>query len=696
MLSCSDPNRMFVNASDKNKNMNGINNGGGGGGAASGCSDFREINDAKVATILAYLDNTLVGPTAGLPMQPPPLGKPQPAALRQPEERDGSVSDAGQEAAENSTSIPLTASALQHITRVGSVPSLSSSAGAGSARQQQHVSSLLFACQAQGIESAQSTYLGIKSKIEGLQFDKTSLQKENAELRQRLEVQLAGEDGRREELKAMLQQDAADLRQELRLAKKREKQAGDAWRAEREQLARQIDALSSQLRKEMASRAEEQQKLEAAHAAALNTLKGKWQAQEKAARDKWKVAEAKRIKETTLQSLEPDIVLLLNRHKAEKARLRESYEDELRQRDEVIAAKDAAVEELRAKLQRDAEAVLQREQQTFEERLREETDRVRRTLDDERRHAKSKLAEAEHFFSEEKRVLQQEVARLGSEVLRLRQAETTDQAAFHEAVSKEVAKITGESSAVMATLKERMLRELASREAAAQEQVQRHLAEKELELRKRYELERDTAITHVVQKLQQEHLRTLTHAQGNDGMLRERYAQLGRDKERLHVELELVQGQLRGAQHSLEEKDRELQQVREHTDTSAQKISAIEKRVAAEYEAKLVVQENEWRARLQAQESDATRRGFTAEQQAEELRQAVQRARAEAEAQQKQLEQRHFAELSQINERVLVALTKKDHTIQHQSQQLLALQEAVELREQELGRHRHLLQLEEP
>ncbi|KAG5466741.1 hypothetical protein LSCM1_00917 [Leishmania martiniquensis] len=650
------------------------------GDAASCCSDLREMNEAKVANILSYLDS---------------------AAATHCEEqnmRDCTL------VTSFSSVVPLTSSALQHVT--ASSPSSSSIAvslhdahahhRASPRRSASPPSTHVPTASAVwitggGAESAQNTYLGIKKRIEGMQFENEQLRRDNAELRSRLQQWRDEEARRKEEMREAVQGEVDELRRSHAQDRKRAKADVERLQKAKEELTHQVDALTERLREEAAKRVEDTRRLEATNAAALSSLRAKWAAQERASREKWRLAEAKRIKESTLQSLEPDIVLLLNRHKAEKARLREEYENELRQRDEVIAAKDASVEELKSKLRREAEELLSREQDAVRERLRDESERIHRQLEEERRLEQRRREELEHHFEDQKRTLQREIERLGKELLRLQSAQTTEQAAFHEAVTNEVGRITGEVNERMTSLKEKLMREFSEREKDTQEANQRYLHAKEAEMRKKCELERDAAVTKVVQRLEEEHLRALESARGSDGMLRERYVQVTREKERLQVELGLVQEQLSTALEANRSKAEELQRIQEMASLSEQHISAIEDKVRSEYTKRMSILDHEWQKKLHEFETRHVKEVWELQQREDAAKRDVDRLKSEFEMEKKTLEQRHHVELSQINERVLVAITKKESTIRHQAEQLLSLQEAVSVRDQELQRHRQLL-----
>ncbi|EAN91494.1 hypothetical protein, conserved, partial [Trypanosoma cruzi] len=375
----------------------------GGAASSSVCSDLRELNEAKVANILSYLDEAVAT-------------RPQLAApFAQNDEMlpESYVSEG----------IPLSSSAapnrllLNKPPLAAPPPQLTQRQQQQQQQQQQMSSSASASCLTSYViggtlDPYVGVYHGIKSKIEALRFSNDELRAENEELKARLSTARQRETEHVEKLQAAARSEVDSLRKGFQESEKEHNRVTQLLQREKAQLTKAVESLTTQLRQEMSRREEEVAKLESANAAAIAQLKTRWQAQEKAAREKWKISEAKRIKESTLQSLEPDIVLLLNRHKAEKARLREEFENELRQRDEVIALKEAEVEEVKAKLARDAEAMMTREQKEFRDRLREEIERVNRQLEDERRVARQKTENTEAFFEEQKSVMQREISRL--------------------------------------------------------------------------------------------------------------------------------------------------------------------------------------------------------------------------------------------------------------------------------------------
>ncbi|KAG5492573.1 hypothetical protein JKF63_01152 [Porcisia hertigi] len=650
------------------------------GDTGSCCSDIREMNEAKVANILSYLNNA---------------AKPH---YEGPNEQDCTLTTS------LSSAVPLTSSMLQHVTASSPRPSSITATPNDTVACRQTpprqpaltpsvgVSDIVVPwITGSGGDSAQNTYLGIKKRIEDMQFENEQLRHDNAELRSRLQQWRAEEAHRKEEMRESVQGEVDEIRKSQAQERKRAKAESERLQKAKEDLTRQVDALTAQLQSEVTKHAEYIRRMETTNTAAMSSMRAKWVAQEKSSREKWRLAEAKRIKESTLQSLEPDIVLLLNRHKAEKARLREEYENELRQRDEVIAAKDASVEELKSKLRREADDLLSREQDAVRDRLRDESERIHRQLEEERRLEQRKREQLEHHYEDQKLTLQREIERLGKEVLRLQSAKTAEQASFHEAVTIEVERITGEVNERMTHLKEKMMLEFSNREKDAQEVSRCYLEAKEAELRKKCELERDAAVTKVVQRLEEEHLRALESARGSDGMLRERYIQVTREKERLQVELDLVQEQLSAALEANRSKAEELHRIQDMANLSEQNISAIEEKVRSEYTKRMSILDHEWQKKLHEFETRHVKEVWELQQRHDATTQEVARLKSEFEVDMKTLEQRHHAELSQINERVLVTVTKKENTIRHQSEQLLGLQEAVRVRDQELQRHRQLL-----
>ncbi|RNF00897.1 putative kinesin [Trypanosoma conorhini] len=641
--------------------------------SSSVCSDLRELNEAKVANILSYLDEAVAT-------------RPQLAVSFAP--HDDMLPEAyapGGAALAPSTALNQSS----HKKPPCAAPPQQQ-------QQQQLSSSASAACLTSyviggSLDPYVGVYHGIKAKIEALRFSNDELRAENEELKARLGTARQREAEHVEKLQFANRAETQLLRDGFRESEAEHRRLTQGLQREKAQLTKAVESLTTQLRQEMSRREEEVAKLESANAAAIAQLKMRWQAQEKAAREKWRVAEAKRIKESTLQSLEPDIVLLLNRHKAEKARMREEFENELRQRDEVIAAKEATVDEVKARLARDAEATMTREQNEFRERLREEVERVNRQLEEERRAARQKTEDMEAFFEEQKGVMQREIARLQKELFALKEAASTAQATFHDAVAKEVAGITANSNNIVGELKEKLMWEFSRREKETQVHNKHYLAAKEEELRRKCEAERDAAVAAATQRLEQTHVKYLTESQGNDGLLRDRFAQMSRENERLRVEAELLQEQLKSALDAKNRKDEEIGRLREAAELTEQRVKAIEDGVRGECETRMHVLDTEWQRKLRQFEIKHVEEVGAMQHELEKASIELEAARNAAALEQNSIEQKHAAELTSINERVLVALATKDNTLKAQTEQISLLQEALRHRDEHIARHRELL-----
>lgn len=653
---------------------------------------LREVNKSKVAHMLSYLEDVSYGGVSNASV---------PEEEEEMQHRYAEMdSDANGTTRTGRPSLgPLSPAPLNRAnSSVASLPSSVAHSDAGASCEQQRQASSSCSTRkrtpavVECLAAPPTTYMGIKQKIESLQFEKDEALRDNAALRQRLAEARKADAQRKEELQHLIGLEAEDLRRELVETQRRYHERVDKLEAEREDLMRQVHALSYRLRDELRSREEEREKMEAANSAALSALKGRWQMQEKAARERWRIAESRRIKESTLQSLEPDIVLLLNRHKAEKARQREEFEAELRARDEIIAAKDASVDELRAKLRREAEEVLTREQRANRTALEEEVERVRRQLDEERRSSRAKCEEMTLSFDTERQRLQAEVAQLTSQALELRRQQTLAQASLHETIAKEVARLTGESHEQLAGVKDRLMLEVATREREVLEQNARRLEQREAELRQQMATERDAAIAHVVSRLKEEHLQAMAAVRGSDSALRDRHAQLQRDHARLTTELELAQQQLQAAIAARRSVENELSRLRAEADFSQERVRAIEARVAARLQAETEIRDSERQKQMHMMDARRVAELAEAADQREALSRKLVEAQAAHAAALREQEEAHHAALNQLNDRLLVALTRKENTIETLNQQIESLKEAVAVRDEELRRHLSLIQ----
>ncbi|XP_029417166.1 centrosomal protein of 131 kDa isoform X2 [Nannospalax galili] len=130
------------------------------------------------------------------------------------------------------------------------------------------------------------------------------------------------------------------------------------------------------------------------HDLEIRKLKELMSATEKVRREKWINEKTKKIKEITVRGLEPEIQKLIAKHKQEVRRLRGLHEAELQQRDEQAAQRHLRqAEELREHLEREKEALGQKERERAQQRFEQHLEQEQQALEQQRRRLYSEVAE---------------------------------------------------------------------------------------------------------------------------------------------------------------------------------------------------------------------------------------------------------------------------------------------------------------
>ncbi len=533
-------------------------------------------------------------------------------------------------------------------------------------------------------------YAGIRSKVEALRETNTALHNENTLLRQKIEQHKEKEAQRVKKIQTMAQTEMDKLRTECDALSRRQTQAVEVVLREKEELTTALDKTRRELHSLQATQDQCLRTLQVQHDAAVAELKGKWGAQEKRLREQWALKEEKRIKDATLRAMEPDIALLVNRHRAEKARAHEEHLEALKRKDEELAAKDAALNTIKAKVMRDAEDLVVRERDNYRERLKEETERVNRQMEDDRRTQQQKRDALETFFMDQKTAMQAEMRQLEAEVFSLRSQLAESSSKFHSTVTAEASKISELSSKSLEQLKQQLRADHEAATARMAKDNAAYLAAREEELRRAAASERDLAISKVIQQLENEHISALGELKDNERVTRERYVKQDRELDRLRVELDLTAEQLRAVMAQLKSRDEELARLSQANERLKETVADIAAAKEREFDARLQRLDSEWHQKLRRFETTHVEEVERALHDVAMARHEVERERERGEAELRGVEHRHSAELSSINDKVLVTVAKRDGTIRALQEQVAQLDGALRERELELQQTKQL------
>ena len=514
------------------------------------CSDIREMNDAKVTSILSYLDTVAVGDSTFF----------------------GSSSRGG-----GGGSRGLTFEAMNQLERVGptSGPLGVCTDRVLNAENQQRVDphhlgaksvskasvasnvsftpSAMMGLATSGSDGGTQVYVGIKRRIDELKATVADLTQERDELAKKWGNAKEGEKARVDRVQKMAKEEIEELQREHKRQYSSQTTLVSKLLAEKERLVATCEELQASVKDLTERKDRETRRLEDAHVTALNDMKGKWLVQEKQKREVWMQKEAKRIKEATLKAMEPDIALLMSRHKSEKARMKEEFDNELKRKDEQLEAKEAAILVTKTKGLTEVEEGIQRERDSFRQRIQEQESRFDSMMDEQRRQFADKKAAIEAFYADQRANHQQTVKELEKEIWALKASGAEESGRFHAEVAKEVDRQLAQREQQLQERERTREEQTSALRAKLAEEGAAQLKREQEELRISMRQERDEAVSKVIRQLEAEHIAQLEAEKEHTKLTKDMYARQDRDFERLQRDHQLTTQQLTSISQQLDE-----------------------------------------------------------------------------------------------------------------------------------------------
>lgn len=541
-------------------------------------------------------------------------------------------------------------------------------------------------------KSIQNVFLELKEKMDRLRYDKDVLQQEKDLLLEQLEASKERERQVRNGYAAQAEEEVKRVQKELHRARKEHKHEMEKLREECGASTAQVEQLSRQLRHELQNREEERKRIEAAHTTALELLQAKYASKERLAREKWREQEAKKIKATTLQSLEPDIVMLLQRHKAEKARMEEDFTRAIRDRERDMATREKSMEErlrqLRQEFEERRESEIAAQQRDESRRLMEEQKKLQRQADDALQAAqqawesahRTQIHELQERYSkqqrEEREEYEAEMSKLRQEVQRLRTQYSSEllhatQIAHQE---EEVKRLHWQEEFVKLTREE-----ISSQcEREAQQKIQ----EAERALQERLTRERDVAVTTVLNSLQQEHETEEEKRRQERQREKESLLQIQRNMELLRVERDDYRQQLQTCAAERDALQMRCKDASEKVKLYESKEKAREEEAAANAQLQERLLAVELERQQQVLQTQYAQEIALLEAQFKEKERKLQYQQSVLEEEKRSLVQQHHEELRKIQERVVETVQAKEEAMSELQRRAALLEQTLREREE--------------
>lgn len=549
--------------------------------------------------------------------------------------------------------------------------------------------------------SIQNVFLELKDKMDHLRYEKEMLQQEKDLLIEGMAAMKEKERETRKHCAAHAEEEIATFRKELDKEMKDQRKQIRKLQQEKETMERELEQVSRALRIEVQNREEERVRLENSHATALSLLQSKLVTKERAEREKWREQEAKKIKASTLQSLEPDIVMLLQRHKAEKARMEAEFTAALQDREKAMKCLKEDVERRMREVEENAlkqikekellllgEAVKEKEEASFSQQqaIAEAVADVKQTCEKE---FSVLLRDAQARYEDQQRSERQQyetqISQLGLEIQRLRSQFSSDLLHATQVMEQEEKVRRLHWQEAFEKQKHEELTIQYSREA------QQKIREAEVTLQEKYAKERDAGVSSVVAVLQKEH----------EAEEEKRNRERAKEKEQMLF----TQRELQRVQNEREEYRQQLVQARGERDVIQLQLKTAED-LNKQYEAQNAVRQQEVEQQqklhgrfVEVELEHQKQTLLTHHSQTVALMEAQFKERERQMQQQidllveekRVLEQQHHGELRKIQERVVETVSAKDEALNELKRRAIALEQTLREREAAWGAQQQLL-----
>lgn len=284
-----------------------------------------------------------------------------------------------------------------------------------------------------------------------------------------------------------------------------------------------------------------------------------------------------------------------------------------------------------------------------------------------------------------------EMKSLEQQLFDMRRQASEGTAAFRDAVAEEVRKITEANEEQMRLEKLRFAEEQTAARQRLFEENLSLLATKEAEIQRLCNLERDKQIAKVVQQLESEHIAIMSSSRDAERMVREKIVRMEREIERLQTDLELRGDQLKICQSNLRTRDEELTRCQRELRSAREALDSARESCEKEFDGRLRFLDGEWQQKLRRFEIQHVDEISRLQHEHQLASREWDRQRQELEGEYRSMEQKHSSELTAINDRVLVAVAKKEATIQHLHEQVRQYEGIVRDQEAALQKHKSLL-----
>lgn len=412
------------------------------------------------------------------------------------------------------------------------------------------------------------------------------------------------------------------------------------------------------------------------HAIDVQKIKDMHEAAEKLRRERWIQDKTKKIKEMTVQGLEPEIQRLIAKHKNEIKKIKQIHEAEILESDERAAQRYVRMtEELRDQLAKEKEAACARERELAKQRYEKELQNEEEAYQQQRRRLYQEV-------QEEKERVAQQASRQRTELDKLQRQLEDSHALALAAMKSEFEKAREEQenrhNIEIRELKDRLAVEKASWEENYMKKQETWMLQKERELKDQVRRDRDKEIELVISRLEEDATasreETEKAAEHKIRRIREKYEMEMRDLERseqqalekyneMKARLTEVSGENECLLVKLNQKDQEIDNLQELTDKMHRERDRVSDIIRQEFADRLVTTDEE-NKRVKNEMSEMKARH----------RIELDRCKEQMEDVRKQKDE----EMEEVHKRVKQAIVKKEEVVTQLREQYNAAQKRAD------------------
>eukprot|EP01064_Diplonema_japonicum_P037016 TRINITY_DN8569_c1_g2_i1.p1 TRINITY_DN8569_c1_g2~~TRINITY_DN8569_c1_g2_i1.p1 ORF type:complete len:633 (+),score=180.07 TRINITY_DN8569_c1_g2_i1:61-1899(+) len=542
---------------------------------------------------------------------------------------------------------------------------------------------------------AESVFTGVKAKIDKLQRESEDKEKTIKLLLTKIETLKHREEERVTHVKQAAEKHVEMQKLDLETVIQRNVQLINQLISDKEKLTKKCEDLSTDKTTLETRISAEQEKTAQAHLREVSNVKSQITVSERKKRETWIANETKKIKSAAVKALEPDIAMLLSKHKAEIRRIDEEHQADLRRKEQIIADKDRELLATGARNATDCEDAIAKMREMLHQKMTEQASRLEAKLEETHRSAQREKEIVERCFEEERSRHRATLAAMESELRTSREKEDDARRALRDALTDEKDALRRETDKQLHEARTRMEEmkhhELLVIREDMKRELQDELDRREKTIREKLANEKTADITAIINRLEDEAMKNAEEVRHVERRNREKIETLEREKDRLVSKTGCLEEQNKQMKLVLEEKDEmltnEMKKVKREKERMFEQQVHFDEELASRLKSAEVLLAAQYQTRMEEACSSTAK----AEAENEKLRLRLAHQETKAEEHIEDLRDAHGEELESVQKRVMTTIHKKDQEILNYKATIHKLELQIRQTENIVAQHRDLI-----